>query len=150
MNYNCDTPADHYSLLERKQNGAAAEAKGSLVAKQLGSGKFAPLAAVRLQTSDLKTYVGIALVRTPMNKPKQLSMVVRAVLPKQPPQEAKVGDVDLNTQVPFSIVRQGDQAIVTLAAKTMVLPFAFSEEMVVGVSCSTGNFDFLDLEIDGH
>jgi len=147
QNFECDTPAGHYSYWNRTVSGAPIDIEGTLTVNELGKDKkWSPVALVALRGGpEGKTQFGIRLSALAKITESYFLRIVK------PGGEEALGlglVPSTNDAIPFAIHLDGaGQLRVSFAgfeASTAVGDFKPTR---IEFSCSTGDFEFKDFVI---
>jgi hypothetical protein len=143
IDFDCDTPADHFSSVSQAANGSAT-VKGTILPVVLRAGNNLPLAGVRIGSPDEANSVGFRII-APSSRAKKLDV---KLITKQGEdiKEALVGQIDPKAAVEFSVSLSGSgEAMLVIAGgsfKVNFVPILVSKAMAF---CSTGQFKFVNL-----
>lgn len=102
-----------------------------------------PVATVKL-ASD-KDFVALQMTPIEPNSSTFLLFVRNGDAKEE--ERTMLGQVEINQPAPFRIARNGKQVDVTAAGRTVSLRQSFRGSPSLGVSCSTGQFLFENLEV---
>ena len=111
-------------------------------------GRIHPIvvAAATVKLASQKNFVAIQLAET---EPKSgiFKIWVRNGDDRNE-ERTPLGEIRVGDTVPFKLVRAGDNVLVTAGAQTVTIRQLFFGHPKVGVSCSTGQFVFNDIQLN--
>ena len=145
INYDCDTTEGSFSKIEQVQAGPAYHVRGSITPLQwrtherwLASGQ------IRLENADGSRSIAVQVIRAPGAERADFGIQSRQ---GGEPNTIGLGQVGLNEHLSFdlSVLPSGD-AIVTMGAERRVLHIDLGRNARMSVVCSTGEFEFGDLD----
>ena len=158
ITYDCDTAANHFSVLSLPTGPAPFTVSGIVQLNAIAASKTYA-AGARIQISspaapgdNADAYAGFSLTalaadakKTPSGLPgvQMLSYIVNGHEDEVVPLSTMTKP---GTPQPFTLAYDGNQVVVSLGAETKTLPLKASDP-VVRITCSTGEFLFTDLAI---
>lgn len=143
LSFDCDVPPDHYSSVSEDIVGSPT-ISGTVAVVQMRSGKYLPVAGVRLVSSDGINRVGLQLVAQSMNA-KQFDVVLNTERGDNV-QRTKLGQVDSSVSIPFQLSLSADGKVTltigTSSFNADFVPISVGKAMAF---CSTAQFKFTGL-----
>jgi hypothetical protein len=132
------------SAMDQSRLATATAISGNLRALEMRQDNTSqPAATVKL--ASRKDFVALQLAPTEPNS-RRFVMFVRHGDAKEE-ERTILGEVALNQSVPFSVARSGKDVIVEAAGQTMSVRQSFRGPPSMGVSCSTGHFQFDNVSV---
>jgi len=154
--FDCDTKSEHFSHIKVGQIGPHYHVGGKITAATLArSDRFAPAASATLASEDGAQSVWVQMIAPLSSKdnvgqgPVALSVMSR--VDGGPFNGEQLAKAEMHQTIDFAIdADEGGQATIKFGGVERKLPFHVKGRIVAGVSCSTGQFTFTDLEIMGR
>lgn len=147
VSYDCDTAAGAFSEIRQKQDGPSYAVAGKMGPRQLRAHeRWLPTVRIWVEAADGRTSTALQLV------PEVRGGTVFAIVVTSSDGDKKgrtgLGKITLGETLAFSI-RAGSEGVrVEAGGKSNLIPVAIGVGGQVGVSCSTGEFDFETLDLD--
>lgn len=148
LNWDCDTAAGSFSQLSQVQPGPAYRVRGTIRWVQSRVDRhYAPSGHIMIGNLEGGRWVGIQMVATPGSP--RIRFGVRSQSGGEP-QEEMLGDAALNEAVPFELsVSASGEATASIGGQRRTLQIEVGANTTVQATCSTGEFQFFDLELAG-
>lgn len=143
VTYDCDTNEGSYSSIEQVQAGPTYHVRGTITPRQWREHeRFLPSAQVRLESRDGSRAIAVQMIRD--HGAAQARFGVQST---QGTAVETLGEAAIDQAVPFdiSVLASGD-AVVALGAERRVFHLDLGRGAKVKVICSTGEFEFSDLD----
>lgn len=143
IDFDCDVPADHFSSVSQDASGPVV-IKGTVLAVQMRSGNYRPLAGVRVTSADDMNIVGFRLIDS-SSRAKHLDVKLN-MMQGRDLKEVTEGQVSAEVALPFTFsFSESGQVTLSIGGsifQASFMPFANAKVMVF---CSTGQFKFTDI-----
>jgi hypothetical protein len=144
LSFNCDAVPGEVTAMDQARLTAATAISGSFRAIQARhDNSVSPVATVKL-ASD-KDFVALQITPIEPNSSTFLIFVRNGDAKEE--ERTMLGQAELNQPVPFRIARNGKQVDVSAAGQSLSLRQSFRGTPSLGVTCSTGQFLFENLEL---
>jgi hypothetical protein len=144
LSFNCDAVPGEVTAMDQGPLASATSISGSFRAVQARhDNNVSPVATVKL-ASD-KDFVALQITPIEPNSSTFLVFVRNGDAKEE--ERTLLGQAELNQPVPFRVARNGKQVEVAAAGQSLSLRQSFRGAPSLGVSCSTGQFLFENVEL---
>lgn len=145
MTYECDTPANKFSSIDVPIDSKNFTIRGAITPDGFSKGQFLPVANIHLSALDGTGGVWLRLV-APSAGSKQADVIVETKL-KAKPMKKTIGKISLGESLIFSISVLPDSTIdMDVGGQQVKLKSDLAGPSKLSISCSTGEFNFANLE----
>jgi hypothetical protein len=144
LSFTCDAVPGEVSAMDQEHLATASAISGNLRAVEMRQdNNLQPAATVKL--ASRKDFVALQLAPTEPNSGRFVVFVRNGDAKEE--ERTLLGEVAINQAVPFSIARNGKEVIVAAAGQTISVRQGFRGTPSLGVTCSTGRFQFDTIEV---
>ncbi|WP_028969594.1 hypothetical protein [Sphingomonas sp. URHD0057] len=144
LSFNCDAVPGEVSAMDANHLAAATTISGNLRAVEVRQdNNLQPAATVKL--ASRKDFVALQLAPTKPNSGKFVVFVRNGDAKEE--ERTLLGEVTLNEPMPFRVAQSGKDVIVVAAGHTLSVRQSFRGPPSMGVSCSTGHFQFDNVSV---
>ena len=144
LDYDCDTAAGSYSMIDLVQPGPGYRIRGTVTGVQFRKDdRWLPTATIALVSADKSNFVSVQLMR--QARDSKMELAANGLL-RGERRSAEGGRVGLGEAVPFEITSGGGRTVVQFGDKRTIFDFDLGADSRVQVSCSTGQFRFEGLD----
>ena len=145
IHYDCDTNEGSFSVIEQVEAGPVYHVRGSITPLQWRTHeRWLASAQIRLENADGSRSIAVQVIRAPSAERADFGVQSRN---GGEPSTIGLGQVGLNEHLPFdlSVLPSGD-AVVIMGAERRVFHLDLGRNAKMSVLCSTGEFEFGDLD----
>lgn len=153
LEYDCDTQAEHYSVLKAVQDGPGYAAGGTISLREsFAVRQYATLGMLELEPEDKSWRARLGLTAVMVSK----KLVIMGTLEltrngkaEEPQNLGNILDYERGKVYPIQLTLGPDGGSATLAGNTVPVALKASGKVNVSVICSGGEFLFSDLKLGG-
>jgi hypothetical protein len=153
--FDCDARSEHFSHIKMTQSGPHHQISGKITASTLArSSRYAPAATATLASEDGSQSIWVRMIG-PMSSKDYIGqgtvdLGIMSRVDGAPFKEERFAKADMHQAIDFSIdANENGHAIIRFGGVERRVPFKVTSQVIAGVSCSTGQFTFSDLDLGG-
>ncbi|WP_131818631.1 hypothetical protein [Sphingomonas turrisvirgatae] len=153
LEYDCDTQAEHFSVLKAVQQGPSYKASGSISPRAIFPSKtYATIGVIDFEPDDKSWRARLGLTALVIKKREVVMAtleITRAGKSEEPVMLGSIEDFRMGGTYPISVTLGDSGGTATIGSNTVPIKLAAQGNINVSIICSGGEFLFTNLNIGG-